>query len=37
MRLGTLESHQKIVKEAEELFSYFRDLQIHHVHFERHT
>jgi len=37
MKLGTHESHEIIVNELEEIFPYFRDLQIHHVRFERHA
>jgi hypothetical protein len=36
MRLGTLDSHQVFVKEAEELFKNFRQLTVAHVHIKRH-
>jgi hypothetical protein len=35
--MGTLEGHEMIVKESEELFQHLTDLQLHHVHFERHA
>jgi len=35
--MGTLRSHEVIVKEAEGLFGYISDLQIHDVPFERHV
>ena len=37
MRIGMQEDHGTIVKEGEEIFPLFRDFQMHHVHFERHT
>jgi len=37
MKVGSQESHEIIVKEAEEIFLYLRDLRIHHVRFERHV
>ena len=37
MRIGMQEDHGRIVKEGEEIFPLFRDFQMHHVHFERHT
>jgi hypothetical protein len=37
MKIGTQESHQIIVKESEEIFHYLRDLEVQHVHFERHA
>ena len=37
MNFGSHESHEIIVNELEEIFLYFKDLQIHHVRFERHA
>jgi len=36
-KMGTLKSHEVIVKEAEGIFGYISDLQIHDVPFERHA
>ena len=37
MNLGSQESHSVVVRDAEEIFESLSDLQIHHVHFERHV
>ena len=37
MKMGMQENHEIIVKECEEIFLFLRDLQMHHVHFERHA
>jgi len=35
--LGTDESHQKAIEDIEACLLYLKDLEIYHVHFERHT
>jgi len=37
MKLGMQEGHEIFVKECEEIFPLYRDIQIQHVHFERHA
>lgn len=37
MKLGSHESHELIVNDLEKFFPLFRDMQIHHVRFERHA
>jgi hypothetical protein len=36
MRVGTLDTHEVFVNEAEELFKNFRDLIVAHVRVKRH-
>jgi len=37
MKLGMVEGHQKFVSDSEEAFPHLKDLQMHHVYFERHA
>ena len=37
MKLGSQESHKKLVTEIEEVFLLLRDLHVYHVRFERHV
>jgi len=37
MKLGMVEGHEQIVNESEEAFPHLKDLQMHHVYFERHA
>jgi hypothetical protein len=37
MKIGTQEAHEALVRECEEIFPLYRDLQMNHVHFERHS
>ena len=37
MKIASEETHEILIRGVEDIFLYFRDVQIHHVRFERHA